>query len=429
VSLFQRLINKIVGEGSSKTVFKNMGILASGSVISKLIGFAAYPVITRIYSPEDFGVLAVFVAAIFILYPFGSLRYSITIPLPKRDETAVNILVMGLLLTVVSAVLFSLIFITAGDDIFSFFNSPVLAGYWWLLVLGIVGASIFDLLTHWATRVRSFGIVARSHIWQTIATVVSQIGLGLIGLKPAGLLVGEVARKWCGNIVQYRYFFNDVKQNLANVTSRRIVFLFKYYGDLPLYHLPSQLISVLTLKIPLLFFAFKYGADTAGQLGLALMVVGIPMGLIGKTTSNAYYAEIAKIGSKRKKEVLDLTVSLTKRLVALSIAPTLVLLLFSPFLFQLIFGPEWLQAGQFTSILAFYLFFEFLATPFIQVFNVFNLQRMYLLISGVRLALIATVFISVHIWNIDVYTALIAYTVFMIMHFVYVILKIYAVIK
>jgi O-antigen/teichoic acid export membrane protein len=429
VSIIQQLVIKIIGNGPSKTVFKNMGILASGSIVSKLIGLCAYPLITRIYSPNDFGVVAVFVAATFILFPFCSLRYSVTIPLPKKDETAVNILVLGLILTFVSAVLFSMIFFAAGNEIFSLFNSAVLAGYWWLLILGIIGASIFELLTNWATRINSFGIVARSHIWQTIAMVVAQVGLGLLGFKPAGLLVGEVFRKWCGSIVQYHYFFNGIKQKLKNVTIRRVVFVFKYYADLPLFHLPSQLISVLTLKIPLLFFAFKYGADTAGQLGLALMVVGIPVGLIGKTTSNAYYAEIAKIGNKRKKEVLELTVSLTKRLVALSIAPTIILLLFSPFLFQLIFGPEWLQAGQFTSILAFYLFFEFLATPFIQVFNVFNLQRIYLQISGVRLALIGTVFISVHIWNIDVYTALIAYTVFMIMHFVYVILKIYAVIK
>jgi len=423
------LIKKFTGSGSTGTVFKNMGILASGSFVSKLIGFGSYPIITRIYSPDDFGILAVFTSAIFIIYPFGTLRYSVTIPLPKSDGIAMNIMTLGLLLILLVVIIVSLIFSIAGNEIFTFFNAPEISNYWVLLVIGVIGASLFDLLTHWATRIKSFGIVAKAHIWQTTISVTTQITLGLLGLKPAGLLYGEVARKWGGIITQYRYFYSDFQKNIKYVTKSRILFLFKYYRDLPLFHLPSQLLLVLAAKTPLLYFAFQFGTETAGQLGLSLMVVGIPMGLIGKTAANAYYAEIAKIGIKQKKQILNLTLSLAKRLLALGFFPTLVLLFFSPFLFQIIFGADWLQAGEFTSILAIYLLFEFMAIPLLKIFNVFDMQRKFLEISVVRMTLITIVFSLAFILSFNVYVTLVLYMLFMVMHFIFASFQVYKVIK
>jgi len=421
--------NRFTGSGNTRSVFKNVGILASGSIISKVIGFGSYPIITRIYSPEDFGIFAVFTSAIFIMHPFGTLTYSVTIPLPRNDELAINILTLGFIILTVVTGLISVVLIIGGNQLFSLFNATEISNYWWLLVLGFIVASIFDLLVHWATRIKNFGIVAKSHILQTVISVATQIGFGLFGLKPIGLLLGEVMRKATGVIALSREFLTDFQNKLSHISVKRMIFVFQYYRDLPYFHLPSQLLSILTLKIPLLFFAFQYGTATAGQLGLALIVVGIPMGLLGKTTANAYYAEISKMGIKKKNEILSLTISLAKRLAAISFIPTLVLLFFSPFLFKVVFGSEWIQAGQFTSILAFYLFFEFLATPFMKIFNVFKAQRKYLEISTIRVSLISIVFISVYVWNADVYHALIVYTIFMIMHFIYVMNRTYKIIK
>lgn len=423
------LIERFSGSGNTRSVFKNVGILASGSIISKIIGFASYPVITRLYTPDDFGILAVFTSALFIIYPFGTLRYSITIPLPKSNGLAMNIFALGLVLLLVITIFLSALFLLVGNKIFSIFNATEISTYWWLLVLGIAGASLFDLLTHWATRIKSFTTVAKAHIWQTLAAVFFQIALGLIGIKPGGLLSSEVARKGIGVFTLSKKFQQELKQHLAQISSKRILFVFKYYRYLPIYHLPSQLLSILTLKIPLLFYAFNYGTETAGQLGLALMVVGVPMGLLGRTTANAYYAEIANIGSAHKQKIFDITKSLAKRLLLIGSFPTLLLLLFSPFMFQFLFGSAWLQAGQFTSIMAFYLFFEFMVTPFIKIFNVFNAQRKYLEISIVRIVLIVVVFISVFVWGIDAYLALALYTFAMIIHHLYTIGKIYNILR
>ena len=394
-----------------------MGILASGTGFAKILGFAAYPIITRLYSPSDFGILSVFTSSIAILVPFATLRYSVTIPLPKNDGLALNILTLGIGLTLILAAVLSFIFIAVGKPIFGFFNMVEIAEYWWLLVVGITGMAFYELLSNWATRKREFSPVAKTTIWQSFLSAITKIGLGWAGLKPLGLLIGDVISRSGGVVSLIRYFVKDFKDNIKHVSEKKISFLFRYYKDLPLFRLPSQFLLVFSTKIPVLYFAFKFGSEATGQLGLSLVVVGIPMGLIGSNTAKAYYAEIARIGANKKEKILALTTSVTKRLSLLSLIPTLILIFFSPFLFQLIFGRDWEEAGVFTSILALYLFFQFVTAPIMNVFNVLNNQSKFLQINLVRSFLLIIVFWLSFIFDLNAYVTLIIYSIILSFHY------------
>ena len=78
--------------GSSGSVFKGMATLALGSGMAKIIGLLSIQVLTRIYSPEDFGLLSVFTAMLLILTPLMTLRYELAVPLPSRDGAAMTLM-------------------------------------------------------------------------------------------------------------------------------------------------------------------------------------------------------------------------------------------------------------------------------------------------------------------------------------------------
>src|SRR5690606_12731715 len=86
-----RLVDK-----DASAVFKGMITLALGSGGARLIGLAAIPLLSRLYSPEDFGLLAVFSSMVLILAPLVSLRYVLALPLPRRDGTALNLLALSM---------------------------------------------------------------------------------------------------------------------------------------------------------------------------------------------------------------------------------------------------------------------------------------------------------------------------------------------
>ena len=47
--------------------FQGVATVVTGTVISRIIAFAAIPIVSRLYSPEDFGVLALF-SLVYVLF-------------------------------------------------------------------------------------------------------------------------------------------------------------------------------------------------------------------------------------------------------------------------------------------------------------------------------------------------------------------------
>jgi len=421
-------IIKIFGSGSTGSIFKNMSILASGSIISKLIGFASYPIITRIYSPADFGVLAVFSSTIFILLPFSTLRYSFAIPLPKNDILAFNLLSTGFIIAIVLGSLLALFFVISGNFIFNLLNIVEISEYWWLLILAIMGAALYELLTNWASRKLKFGAIAKTGVWRSSISVIIQIVLGLTGYKSMGLVIGETAHKMGGGISLLRIFIKDILKNISTLSIKYQFFLLKYYKNFPLFNMPSDLLLVFTSKVPILYFAYQFGPDYSGQLGLALMIISVPLQLFGKTASLAYYAEIARIGIREKKQVFAVTKSVLYKLIIFNLF-TFIILLFSPSTFSFAFGSKWIQAGEFTRILSIYLLLEFITTPLTKLFLLYNKQSKYLKTSIYRTGLVISSFYISYSLSYDPYQTLSIYTVFMCVHFFLLSYQIYKIIK
>lgn len=119
-----------VRKDDKRSVFQNMLVLAAGFGIGKIIGLISMPIVTRLYSPEDMGVLSVFVAITTLIVPLGTLLYTVALPLPKNDVLAMNLAVatigMLLLVSFVSLVIFSF----ASEMLFDLFSIQILLPSW-----------------------------------------------------------------------------------------------------------------------------------------------------------------------------------------------------------------------------------------------------------------------------------------------------------
>jgi O-antigen/teichoic acid export membrane protein len=393
IQLKKHISGKWHGENSVNAVFRNMILLASGSGVAKVIGFVSTPIITRIYLPEHMGVLSVFIALTALLAPLNTLSYSLAIPLPKHDGTAVNLFALCAFILFSVSLLIFLLFGAVAPALLDLLSMRQLLPYWWLLPVALAGAGIYELLTSWAVREKAFKPIARTSIWQAAFGSTIKIGLGLLGSKPLGLLIGHIFSQAGGFLSLTRSFFNQLKAGFKRVSWRRMALLGKRYADFPQYRLPSQIFLVLSQKAPLFFFARQFGTEATGHLGLALVTIAIPMSLFGQTTGQAYYSEIAKIGRRNPEKIKKITISIMKRLVLISFLPCTILFVLGPWLFQVFFGKVWREAGGFASILVLYLFAQFVYTPIANgVLNVFEKQYLVLMINLSRVLLIFSAF-------------------------------------
>lgn len=398
-------------------VFRAMLTLAAGGAAAKVIGLASIPLITRLYSPGQMGILSTFTAIVAILAPFATLRYVTAIPMPRRDGTAINLLVLNLLILSGVTLLIALIAWSVGPAMLSMASLGSLEPYLWLIVLGVGVTAFYEVLTLWGTRKKTFKTLALSQTNQAITGGLVKIGLGLAGFKPIGLLVGQIAQQGGGALPLLRRCIIEVRLHRNAVALRRMRALAAHYQDMPRYRLPSHVLLMLSMQGPGLFSAQLFGMETAGQLGLALTALALPLSLVGTTMANAYFAEISAIGRKNPASVLAITRSVTKRLIVLSLPAALMLMAFGPWIFSIVFGERWEMAGQFARILSIYLVFQFISSPLGNALTLFRRQDLFLKMNLGRFAMIVVIFLAARLLGWDSRFTLLVYSASLSIHY------------
>lgn len=403
-------------KNSSGAIFRNMAYLSTGTAGAQALGFLLTPIVTRIYTPEHFGILAIFTSMLALVVPLVTLRYSVAIPLPKNSGLAVNIVVLCLSITLVMSAILGLVFFEFGEAIFNLVSMPELIPYWWVLSIGILGTGLYETFSSWALREKQFKILARTKINQTVSGNLVKIGLGLLAMKPIGLLIGQVISQAAGFMTILWKSRKRLKKGLERVTKSRILLLAKYYSNFPKFQIGSRFLLAFSSQAPLFFMVSLFNPEVTGQLSLALTVLAIPMALIGRSVGQAYYAEIAEIGPKFPRKIEKITKDISKKLFFVSLVPFVILLIGGPWLFTIIFGSEWTEAGWYASMLSISLLSQFLSSPIANTLSVFRKEDYYLKINMVRTLIIIIAFGISYLLSLNALYTVLTYSIFITIH-------------
>ncbi|AKX49986.1 polysaccharide biosynthesis protein [Thiopseudomonas alkaliphila] len=379
--------------GEAGQIFKGMITLLMGAGLARLLSIISIPILTRIYSPEDYGTLALYTSLIAILIPVLTFRYTQAIPLPRNVNLAFGLLLLCLVLILLWSIVLVLLFVFFGKHVFEYLNFQVLNSWWLLIVLGAVGGAVYETFTMWAVRSRSYALVSKIQVRQSFVGESIKIVLGLLGFKPVGLLVGQAITQSYGAFDYFKSGQKDFKKLLwGGQKTRNFLASLKLFANFPFFRLPSDLLLVLSVQAPLLITAAVFSKEITGQLSLAIMALSLPVSLIGAAISRAYYAEIAALGRTKLERIKKITFSIQKKLFLIGFPLTIVVFFTSEFLFVSLFGDDWLLAGVFSSILSPYVLLQFTSSPLMQVVNVVGRQSTYFYLNLGRVIGLALIY-------------------------------------
>ncbi|MFA0132033.1 lipopolysaccharide biosynthesis protein [Vibrio splendidus] len=408
-------------------IYKNILVLASGSIMARIISIVSIPIISRLYSPADMGVLSAFVSLTAILVAFTSLRYSVVIPLPRTLGYALNASVLCLIILSVISFFMFIITLLYYSTLFQLFNLSNLNDYWYLLPLSVFLFGLAEILNIWAVRCKSFKLISVANVFQSSIGSLSKIAFGLFSANPFGLIIGQIlVQAGCVITLSKSYFSIYDKKKIS---IKKMIFIARYYIDIPKFRLPSQVLLSLSANMPILFFSSYFGSETTGQVGLALMVLSLPISLIGQTIGQAFYGEIASIGRKDPIKIQRLSRDILKKLLFISLLPFIVLVIFGEDLFKFVFGPEWTDAGQYARIMSLYIIANLASSPLVNILNVYVRNSFYLWINLSRFFLLIGVFSISISMNLDVIKTLILYSVCLTVHYILTTTLIFKVLK
>ena len=100
---------------------RQVSILAGGTALGQLVSIAASPLLTRLYTPESFGILAVYASTLAIMSISASLRYELAIPITNKDEDIAGIITLSSSILMIVTLFISVILWFWGNQLTSWF--------------------------------------------------------------------------------------------------------------------------------------------------------------------------------------------------------------------------------------------------------------------------------------------------------------------
>lgn len=414
---------------SSSRVLKNMFTLLLGTAGAKIVGLAVMPLLTRIYTPEDYGALSLFTSAVLLLSPLLTLRYVYAIPLPRNDKVSLILVFMSITLATSLSVLIVFFMIFLEKLIAIFFNLDGLLNYWPLIVVGAYGMSLYEIMTLWAIRKSKYREISKSGFMQSAAGGGIKVILGACGIGYLGLMLGQIVQQGGGILILARDFVSSWRVYEPKISVNKLCLLVKYYSDLPKYRLATQLLVVLSSQMPILYVSTSFGLGAAGQLGLALMALSFPVQLIGNTMGKSFLGEISKVGEKNKSLIRSIMTRIIIRMAILGSVGSLLAYHAAPAVFELVFGDRWLEAGHIAKYLSLYLACQFCYTSVGGVFIVVKKNGVQLINQIIRMAMILLSFAIAGLMGYGLFESILLYSAFLGLSYILGVINLYSVLR
>lgn len=396
-----------------KKFAKNVALIAGGTAFAQIIGVLLSPIVTRIYSPDEFGVLTIFISILGAISLMGSLSYESAIPIADDDIKAINIFSLSLIVLFLISILLSIIIFCGGEYFLQVLNATELINYKYFLIIGFIMTGVYTILDSWSLRTKNYKVIAMTKYSQSIIGNVGKIILGMLRLGPSGLIFGQILGQSAGIIYMFRPILKNQKELLKSINMSSICWSAKRYVRFPKYSAPTILIISLSSQLPVYFLSAFYTSHTIGLYGLALTITFLPMSLIGKSVQDVFFGEAASLGKSNPEEIKKLSQSLLRKLLVIGAVPMVILSFLGPKLFSFIFGDNWIDAGTIASILTIYAYTHFIFHPISTVFSIFEEQHLQLYLNLAKIVLIIIVFYIAKIFGFNAYYAIFLFSVVM----------------
>lgn len=341
---------------------RNVAVLMGGTAIAMVVPIIASPLVTRLYTPDQFGIFALFVSIIAVLSVPVTGNYDSAVMLPKKDGEALNLVGVCVIFSlIVSAVLFigCLLF---RQEIVGLLGSSSMSV--WLLVIPPTAfiLALQQTFSAWCNRKKQFKRLGANRITESVLTPALSVTFGLYSWGLAGLIVGLVSGKAVATWMLWRDLWREKKKQRLTLDRRTMLEQSRRFSDFPFYSAPTAFLDVLALQVPVLFLTRFYGPGEVGFFSLTTRVIGAPLVLIASCIGQVYYQWIAQAGYENRL-IKSYIVKVAIYLILFVAGPVVLIMLFSPRLFWFIFGEEWRVAGDYARILAIPLAAKFVVSP------------------------------------------------------------------
>lgn len=360
---------------TGKSFTANVLTLTTGTAVAQAITIVATPILVRIYTPKDFGLLAVLTTITGTVSIVASWRYETAIVLPDNDEDAVNLLVLCIMIALAMSGLSLLVIALFHQQITFGLREPELEPWLWTVPPSLLLLGLYQALSYWSTRKQDFNWLAISRVSQFTVAIVSQVAIGLLAKSGAiGLVSGQILGQFVGTAVLVGQIWRSHQAQLRKVVNwKGIKSQAQRFKKFPIYTSLPSLLDSLAVVMPVLFLTNVFGTTITGYFSLATRIINLPSSLISASVSQAILPKLA-LDKAQTGTTAPLVEKVLNRLLILALS-LFIVMQFSPFLFKIVLGETWLIAGIYAKIMAAAVTIRFVVSPLSVVLIAYERQE------------------------------------------------------
>ncbi|MEZ4388699.1 MAG: oligosaccharide flippase family protein [Candidatus Krumholzibacteriia bacterium] len=359
--------------------------LSSGIAVGQGVLLLFTPVLSRIYTPADFGLFGILVALASILAVGSNGRYFLAIVQPEDDDEASSVLALAVAATGLFAAAVAVALAVGRPLVASLLHNPGFGPWWWWVPVATVLAGWFDAVNYWHIRRQRYGLVSRVQPVRAGVLVGGQAGLGALGAGFAGLAWGRLV----ADFVLLVGLLPRLRRDLQALRSWRHpatwIVMARRFREFPQYSAPQGWLSAVAQYLPVLVLAVVLDNVVVGMFLMTQRILATPNQFLGKALRQVFYQQLHQ-GPRRHDDDRRFWWRTTRAILLWALAPTLAIVVFGPPLFTMALGPQWTLAGQFARPVVVWQLLAMACIPSQMLLMAQGRQRTHLVIEVIFLA-------------------------------------------
>lgn len=341
---------------------QNVGKLMTGSTLSQVIPILVAPVMARLYTPDDYGALGLYISITGLVAMLATLQYSNAIVVAKSERDAIQLVKLSLVILSITFLASMIGVFLGGNYLSSYFKSEELSKWIYFAPISIAFSGLNAVFTNYAIRRKEFGLVSLNRILGTVISTITSLTLGFLTQSAIGLFVGL----WINQVINgislaIRVFRkeSDLAGQLRNADLSNVA---SDYKDFPKYSLPADFLNNLTNQLPVFMLNSYATLGIVGSYNMCNRILGLPTQFVSTAFGEVFRQKASEIHHKGGNS-RSIFLKTFKVLLFTSIVPFGVIFIWGPELFVWVLGNKWYEAGKFAQILGLLFMFRYVISP------------------------------------------------------------------